>query len=183
MLLNRIKLAKALLKLAAVRTDKAELIYEGELAEGVEVFVEREGEIFPAEDGEYVAEEKTIVVSDGRVVEIRVAEEKVEEVEIVDEQPEPETEPEPEVQEVVEDERVKELEARLAEKEALVMELEAKVAEMENALAEKDARIAELEAEVSSKDEELKALTMSSELPAKEKVKKEAKKGALKYFD
>lgn len=47
-------------------------------------------------------------------------------------------------------------------------------------IAEKDAKIAKLEAQLAEKENELK---MSSEEPAKEKVKKEAKTGALRYFE
>lgn len=69
-------------------TDKGELIWEGEedLEAGREVFVEREGELVPAPDGEYRTEDgKTIVVVEGRVAEIRdpeaeVAPEEVEEL-------------------------------------------------------------------------------------------------------
>ena len=41
---NVLKLWKAMLKLAEIETDKAVLIVESDLAEGVEVFVEKEGE-------------------------------------------------------------------------------------------------------------------------------------------
>ena len=41
---NVLKLWKQLLQLAEVKTDKAVLIVESELAEGVEVFVEKDGE-------------------------------------------------------------------------------------------------------------------------------------------
>ena len=56
-----------------VNTDKGELIWnhEGDLAEGDEVFQEKEGVILPAEDGDYVTEDgKTIRVSEGKVAEI-----------------------------------------------------------------------------------------------------------------
>lgn len=70
--LNVIKLWKAMLHLSEVSTDKGTLIIENELAEGVEVFVEDEnGEYVPAADGEYEAEDKIIVVADGKVTEIR----------------------------------------------------------------------------------------------------------------
>lgn len=65
------------LQAGKVATDKGELIYEGdELVEGAEVFIEKvdeEGntELVPAEDGEYVAEDKVIVVAGGKVSEIR----------------------------------------------------------------------------------------------------------------
>jgi len=64
----------------AVNTDKGVLRWEGEedLKEGDAVFVERDGERVPAEDGEYVTEDgKTIVVAEGRVAEIRDAEAEV----------------------------------------------------------------------------------------------------------
>lgn len=75
----RLKLAKMLLKFAMVETDKGVLNYEGELANGLELYVENEnGEMVPAADGEYVITEdgRTIVVAEGRIVEIK---EKVEE--------------------------------------------------------------------------------------------------------
>lgn len=55
-------------------TDNGELVWEGEadLKEGDSVFVEREGELVPAPDGEYRTEDgKTIVVVEGKVAEIR----------------------------------------------------------------------------------------------------------------
>lgn len=156
MLINRIKLAKMLLKLAAISTDKAELIYEGDLMEGTEVFVERDGEIVIAEDGEYTTDDNTIVVSEGRVTEIRVTEdETIETEEVVIEEPQEE------------DNRVK--------------ELEDKVAELEKLLGEKDDKIAELESELTKRNDELNALQMSSELPAKEAAK-QTKEGALRFF-
>jgi hypothetical protein len=67
-----VKLWRAMLQLSEIATDKATLIVEDTLAEGVEVFVEDEnGEYVPAEDGEYVAEDKVIVVAEGKVSEIR----------------------------------------------------------------------------------------------------------------
>jgi len=61
-------------EMGRVNTDKGELLWEGEgdLQEGMEVFVLREGELTPAEDGEYVTEDnKTIVVVEGKVSELR----------------------------------------------------------------------------------------------------------------
>jgi hypothetical protein len=70
------------IKLSEVITDKGTLIYDAETLEiGVEVFVTNEnGEIEKAEDGEYVGEEVTIVVVDGKVAEIieKAVEEEVE---------------------------------------------------------------------------------------------------------
>ena len=145
---NLLKLAKMILALEETATDKAKLVHEGELAVGSEVFVEDEnGELQPAEDGEYETEDKIIVVAEGKVAEIR------------DKEPEtqdPEPEPNPKSQEMNEEEQ-----ARIAELEA---ELEAKGAE----LAEKDARIAELEAEL----DDLKAkLAESDARSAEEELK------------
>lgn len=68
-------------KLAEIVTDKETLIFDAEeLAEGVEVFIKREEEIVPAEDGEYTSEDgRIIVVAEGKVTEIKeVEKEKVE---------------------------------------------------------------------------------------------------------
>lgn len=78
-----IKLMKMLAKFAEVVTDKATLIYDGELVEGIEVSVENEaGEIVPAEDGEYKTETQIIKVEGGKVTtieDIEVEEEEKEE--------------------------------------------------------------------------------------------------------
>ena len=61
-------------EMGRIATDNGELLWDGEedLAEGREVFVERDGELAPAPDGEYRTEDgKTIVVVDGKVAEIR----------------------------------------------------------------------------------------------------------------
>lgn len=129
-----LKLAKMLAKLAAVTTDKATLIYEGDLAEGVEVYVETEaGEFVPAEDGEYVTEDKKIVVKEGKVEMVETIEpEPVEpEKEELEDEPEPIEPTEPEHDE--KDDRIAELEAALAERDAKIAELETKIAELEDA--------------------------------------------------
>lgn len=154
MLKNVIKLWRQILQLAEIETDKAKLIVESELAEGVEVFVEKDGEIVPAEDGEYEAEDKIIVVAEGKVAEIRVKEE---EAPAEEEQP---AEEEPKEEEEAPAEEPAQEEAE--DKDARIAELEARVAELEAMLAEKDAKIAELVAEIEKKDEELK---MSADEP------------------
>jgi uncharacterized coiled-coil protein SlyX len=156
MLLNRIKLCKALLKLAEIATDKGNLIYEGELAEGIEVFIDVDGEIVPAEDGEYIAEEQKLKVEGGKVVSIEAVEKSSPE-EPKEEKVEEESE---------EDSKVAELEAVIAEKDAKIEELEKKVSELEAQLSEKEEK-----------------LQMSSDIPAKEKVKKIATpKTNLKFY-
>ena len=60
-------------KMGRKATDKGELVWNGEddLKEGDEVFVENEGELVPAEDGEYTTEDgKVITVVDGKVASI-----------------------------------------------------------------------------------------------------------------
>lgn len=63
-------------ELASVATDNGELMYDGELEEGTEVFVaDGEGNQTPAPDGDYVTEDgKTIKVAEGKVTEIVEAE-------------------------------------------------------------------------------------------------------------
>ena len=59
-------------ELASVATDNGDLMYEGELEVGTEVFVaDAEGNQTPAPDGDYVTEDgKTIKVAEGKVTEI-----------------------------------------------------------------------------------------------------------------
>ena len=157
--INRLKLAKLLLKFAEVETDKGLLTYEGELVVGNEVFIEKDGELIPAEDGEYVAEDKTIVVKDGKIAEIVMKE---------DEQPVP---IEGEDVENPTDNTIKEDEKDL------------KIAELEAVIEEKDKEIESLKAEI----EEMKTkLQMSTDKSPKEKMKEieDAIKQnpALKFF-
>ena len=157
--INRLKLAKLLLKFAEVETDKGLLTYEGELVVGNEVFIEKDGELIPAEDGEYVAEDKTIVVKDGKIAEIVMKE---------DEQPVP-----------IEGEDVENPTDNTIKED----EKDVKIAELEAVIAEKDKEIESLKAEI----EEMKTkLQMSTDKSPKEKMKEieDAIKQnpALKYF-
>ena len=162
--INRLKLAKLLLKFAEVETDKGLLTYEGELVVGNEVFIEKDGELIPAEDGEYVAEDKTIVVKDGKIAEIVMKE---------DEQPSPEDSV------VVEGEDVENPTDNTIKED----EKDVKIAELEAVIVEKDKEIESLKAEI----EEMKTkLQMSTDKSPKEKMKEieDAIKQnpALKYF-
>ena len=57
--------------MTTIATDKGELLYEGELAVGTEVFVATEEGNAPAEDGDYLLEDgKTLKVAEGKVAEI-----------------------------------------------------------------------------------------------------------------
>ena len=156
-----LKLARMVMKFAEVETDKGLLTYEGELVVGNEVFIEKDGELIPAEDGEYVAEDKTIVVKDGKIAEIV-------EVNKEDEQPVP-----------IEGEDVENPTDNTIKED----EKDVKIAELEAVIAEKDAKIKSLEAEI----EEMKTkLQMSTDKSPKEKMKEieDAIKQnpALKYF-
>jgi hypothetical protein len=155
MLVNRIKLCKALLKLAEIATDKGNLIYEGELVVGIEVFVDQDGEIVPANDGVYVSEDKQLTIEAGKVVAI-----------------EPIAVEEPKVEEKAEAEEPSADASKVAELEAVIVEKDAKIKELE-------AKVAELEDQLTKQDEKLK---MSSEKPAKEKVKETTHKTGLKFY-
>lgn len=108
-------------ELASVATDKGELIYDGELAEGTAVQVAGEGgENAPAPDGEYTAEDgRVIVVKDGKVAEIREPETEVEQEEVG--QPDPEASAELEALRA----EVEGLKARVEELEGVVAQLAA----------------------------------------------------------
>ena len=161
-----LKLAQMLMQFGEIETNKGKLTYEGDLQEGTEVFIEREGELVPAEDGDYevlneMGEGKIYQVRDGKV-------ESIVEVE-VEEDPQEGAAPEDDLAEDPIDPEKEELKNRVAELEAL--------------LAERDARIAELEAMLSEKEEQLQMWVAK---PAHKEIKdiivsnKENK--ALKYF-
>ena len=152
------KLKRALMNLIMefnnLMTDKASLYWneDTDIQEGYEVFVDGEGnEKIPAPDGEYIAEDKVIVVENGIVKEIKPVEVPAEdpapaaepempvepEPAQAAEEPAPVAEPEMPVEPapvvVVEDDedmKIKELEDRIAKLEADMAELVAKVAEI-----------------------------------------------------
>lgn len=167
-----LKLAKMILSFAKVSTDKAELVYDGELAEGVEVFVEVEGEMKPAEDGEYISEKQKLIVKDGKI-------ESIEDIEDEKPEDEPKAEDEKPEDENLEDEKP---EDEKPEDEPKEDERDARIAELEAQLAEKDAKIAELEAKVKELEE---MAGKPVEEPVKmNKINIEGKSsGALKYFE
>lgn len=132
----KLTLQKLLLQFGEVSTDKGLLEYTGEeLVVGAEVFIEGE----PAPDGEYkIAEDKVIVVADGKVAEIK--------------EPAPEPEPEPEpapevpVEAATEEDLVAVIEPLVNEINAVKAELEAvksRLAEIESKLMEDAAKPAD----------------------------------------
>lgn len=167
-------LKMALLKFAEVVTDKGTLTIDGELAVGAEVFIEIEGEVVPAADGEYVLEDgRIIVVTEGKVSEIKEAEpaEPTEPAEPVAnaETTEPTTEPTEPATEPAYD-----------EKQAVINELTEKVAELEAELIEKENKITELEAKLAELE---KPVDQPLEMKAQPQPFTVKSSGALKYFE
>lgn len=105
-----LKLAKMLIKFTITEVGDVKWVHEGEFIEGVEVYIEDEnGEMIPVADGEYVKDEVKIVVKDGKIDSFEPVEEKMEEEPIKDPVDEPK-----------EDEKVTELEAKIAELEGII---------------------------------------------------------------
>lgn len=126
---NKMSKIKELLKslltdFTEVETDKGVIIYDGELAVGTEVRTE-EGDY--VEDGEYVIDEKTIVIADGKVVEVKEKEVEEEEEEEVEE----EVEAAEQVEEVVETEEPVEEDNRIEELQTKVSDLEERLKAIE----------------------------------------------------
>ena len=134
----KLTLQKLLLQFGEVSTDKGLLEYTGEeLVVGAEVFIDGN----PAPDGEYkIAEDKVIVVADGKVAEIKEPAPAPE--------PEPEPAPEVPVEAATEEDLVKVIEPLVNEINAVKAELEAvksRLAEIESKLQEDAAKPAEEE--------------------------------------
>lgn len=153
------------LQMAEVVTDKATLIYDADKLEvGIEVYVAdetNEDKVKPAEDGEYITENETvIVVKEGKVAEIiekTVEETSVEdtnvedtnveetiEVETEQELLEPAEEP---IDEVIIDEVVEMPSEKLDEILMLITELTNKVNTLEGKIGEMEERLLKVETE------------------------------------
>ena len=145
------KLAKMILSLSEVKTNKGELISETVIEVGSEVFIEDANDMLvPAPDGEYVTQDEvTLVVADGKVVEIReketdeapVEEQPVEEPlaeEPVEEQPTEESHVEDD-----KDKRIAELEAQIDELNQVIVEKDELIGELRKQLEDSDAKPAE----------------------------------------
>lgn len=76
-----LKLAKLVMKFAEIETDKGTLTISDELAVGVEVYKEVDGEFVSVEDGAYETETQVITIKDGKV-------------EAIEDKTQPESEPE-----------------------------------------------------------------------------------------
>lgn len=146
-LINRLKLAKLIMKFAETRTDNGILIHEGEMVEGLDVFVENEDELIPAPDGEYANEEMKITVVSGKVESIeKLGEEPVEEpVETPTEEPETMEE---EVENPTNEGEETDTEA-IVEIRKEIDELYARIGELEKIIKEKDETIETLNTQLS----------------------------------
>ena len=132
----KLTLQKLLLQFGEMSTDKGILEYTGEeLVVGAEVFIDGN----PAPDGEYkIAEDKVIVVADGKVAEIKEPAPAPE--------PEPEPAPETPVEAATEEDLVTVIEPLVNEINAVKAELEAvksRLAEIESKLQEDAAKPAD----------------------------------------
>ena len=174
-----IKLAKLVMSFKSVTTDKQTLIYNNDLEVGVEVFVEDDstGEILPAPNGDYTAEDMVITVVDGVITEVKP----------VEEPEEPATEVEPvEPSKEIDEEEFAEPEDPSTE-EPIVDENQKLIDELTAIIADKDSKIAELQLEI----EQLKAELAKANEPVVEPVKMnkvaptsvaDKSNPALKYF-
>lgn len=166
-LINRLKLAKMILKFGSIQTDNGELQYEGELGTGLDVFVESEGDLIPAPDGEYKTEDKTIVVEGGKIKEI---------VEVAEEDPVDDEKPQ---DENLEDENKSEEGEETPQDDPKDKEIE----DLKKQLEEKDKEIEDLKKQL---DEATQKLSMSVEKPAHVEIKdteiKNKTNKAMKYF-
>ena len=138
------------MNLSEVKTNKGELISETVIEVGSEVFIEDANDMLvAAPDGEYVTQDEvTLVVADGKVVEIREKE--------VKEQPtgEQPTEEQP-VEEPLAEQPVEEQPVEVAEpdeKDQRIAELEAQIDELNNIIVQKDELIGELRKKLEETD-------------------------------
>lgn len=136
-----LKLARMVINLSEIKTNKGELISETVIEVGSEVFIEDANDMLvAAPDGEYVTQDEvTIVVADGKVVEIREKE--------TEEQPEQPVE-EPLAEEPVEEQPTEEPD----EKDAEIAKLQAQIEELNSIIAEKDEEIGRLKSELEKSD-------------------------------
>ena len=151
------KLAKMILNLAQIKTNKGELISETVIEVGSEVFIEDVNDMLvAAPDGEYVTQDEvTIVVADGKVAEIREKEPEeapVEEAPVEEQQTEePLAEEQPVEEAPVEEAPVEEAPVE-DEKDKRIKELEAQIEELNQVIVEKDELIGELRKQLEETD-------------------------------
>ena len=138
-------------KMATVKTDKAVLEYDGDLKEGIDVFVSdaETEERTPAADGEYVTEDnKVITIEGGKIVSIV---EKEEEKPIEDEKPVEEPVKEEAEEEKTEEKPVEEPQEEPKEEEVEPSELEKKIVDLEEKVAELQKTLEDMQKSIEEK--------------------------------
>lgn len=155
MKLNRVKqiLRSLLVEMGEIATNKGVLVWNGEedIKIGDEVkTLDEQGNEIDVEDGDYLTDDKrTIIVKDGKVEEIKEAEDApIEEepkeepiTEPIEGEEEPKEEPIEEPKEDEKDAKIAELEEVIKAKDAEIEELKAKIAELENEPAASSAEV------------------------------------------
>ena len=146
-----LKLARMIVNLSEIKTNKGELISETVIEVGSEVFIEDANDMLvPAPDGEYVTQDEvTIVVADGKVVEIR--EKETEEAPVEEAPMEEQPVEEPLAEEPVEEQPTEEAPVE-DERDQRIAELEAQIDELNQVIVEKDEEIGKLKAELEKSD-------------------------------
>lgn len=146
---------RALLAFGTTTTDKGILAWDGEedLKAGDQVFIDKDGERIPAEDGEYKTEDgKVIIVEGGAVKEIKDPEAEVspaEEEEAAkkkkpcqaeeEQKEEPKNDPAPAEEPKEDDPKIKDLEDRLAKAEETIADLLSRIEAIEGKPAAEEA--------------------------------------------
>lgn len=118
--LKVLKLKAMLAATVAIETDKGTLYVENELAEGIAIFIEKEGDFVAPEDGDYLLKDgRTLRVVDGKVESITEP--------VIEEEP-VELEDQPDEKDL----RIAELEGLLKDRDAIIEELTQKIKELED---------------------------------------------------
>lgn len=161
-----LKLARMVMHLSEVKTNKGELISETVIEVGSEVFIEDTNDMLvPAPDGEYVTQDEvTLVVADGKVVEIR--EKETEEAPLEEQPVEEQPVEEPLAEEPVEEQPTEE-EPVKDDKDKRIAELEAQIDELNQVIVEKDEEIGKLKAELEKSDSKPAEEQLKSQKPVK----------------
>lgn len=168
-------------KMSTVKTDKAVLEYDGDLKEGIDVFVSdaETEERTPAADGEYVTEDnKVITIEGGKIVSIV---EKEEEKPIEDEKPVEEPAKEEAEEEKTEDEPVEEPQEEPKDEEVEPSELEKKIADLEEKVAELKKALEDMQKSIEEKFSMIEKMSAASPVAEEfEKTKAVKKTGNQK---
>lgn len=159
-----LKLAKMLLNFKIISSDKGSLIIDSELAVGAEISIEDEnGNVIPAEDGEYIVDNQKITVAEGKITAIEPIESE---------------ETATETEEKLEEETATETETSEPDEKDL------RIAELEGLLKDRDVIIEELTAKLKELEEKLnKPVEEPVKMAATVKEKTTKANGALKYFE